>query len=63
MRHIEISIEATCLRYQPGDALGVWYQNDPALVKELVGVAVAEGRWLVTVDGKTPPLAEALEWH
>ena len=31
------------LRYQPGDALGVWYQNDPALVKELVELLWLKG--------------------
>ncbi|EFL9462850.1 sulfite reductase flavoprotein subunit alpha [Escherichia coli] len=36
VRHIEIDLGDSGLRYQPGDALGVWYQNDPALVKELV---------------------------
>lgn len=36
VRHIEIDLGGSGLRYQPGDALGVWYQNDPALVKELV---------------------------
>ncbi|STW72600.1 sulfite reductase subunit alpha [Klebsiella michiganensis] len=51
------------LRYQPGDALGVWYQNDPALVKELVELLWLTGEEPVTVDGKTLPLAEALEWH
>ncbi|XPE42088.1 hypothetical protein ACNKHK_17780 [Shigella flexneri] len=35
-RHIQIDLGDSGLRYQPGDALGVWYQNDPALVKELV---------------------------
>ena len=32
MRHIEISLADTGLTYQPGDALGVFFDNDPALV-------------------------------
>ena len=63
VRHIEIDLGDSGLRYQPGDALGVWYQNDPALVKELVGLLWLQGTEPVTVDGKTLPLAEALEWH
>ncbi|MGI1225060.1 NADPH-dependent assimilatory sulfite reductase flavoprotein subunit [Raoultella ornithinolytica] len=63
VRHIEIDLADSGLRYQPGDALGVWYQNDPALVKELVELLWLKGDELVTVDGKTLPLAEALEWH
>ncbi|QGN39432.1 NADPH-dependent assimilatory sulfite reductase flavoprotein subunit [Klebsiella oxytoca] len=63
VRHIEIDLGDSGLRYQPGDALGVWYQNDPALVKELVELLWLKGDEPVTVDGKTLPLAEALEWH
>ncbi|EJM7986692.1 NADPH-dependent assimilatory sulfite reductase flavoprotein subunit [Salmonella enterica] len=63
VRHIEIDLGESGLRYQPGDALGVWYQNDPALVKELVELLWLKGDEPVTVDGKTLPLAEALEWH
>lgn len=63
VRHIEIDLGDSGLRYHPGDALGVWYQNDPALVKELVELLWLTGEEPVTVDGKTLPLAEALEWH
>ena len=63
MRHIEIDLGDSGLRYQPGDALGVWYQNDPALVKELVELLWLKGDEPVTVGGKTQPLSEALQWH
>ncbi len=63
VRHIEIDLGDSGLRYQPGDALGVWYQNDPALVKELVELLWLKGDEPVTVEGKTLPLAEALAWH
>lgn len=63
VRHIEIDLGDSGLRYQPGDALGVWYQNDPQLVKELVELLWLKGDESVTVEGKTLPLAEALEWH
>ncbi len=63
VRHIEIDLGDSGLCYQPGDALGVWYQNDPALVKELVELLWLTGEEPVTVDGKTLPLAKALEWH
>ncbi len=63
VRHIEIDLGDSGLRYQPGDALGVWYQNDPALVKELAELLWLKGDEPVTVEGKTLPLAQALEWH
>ncbi|MGY6028083.1 NADPH-dependent assimilatory sulfite reductase flavoprotein subunit [Phytobacter sp. AG2a] len=63
VRHLEIDLGDSGLRYQPGDALGVWYQNDPALVKELVELLWLKGDEQVTINGKTLPLAEALQWH
>ncbi|HDZ1950599.1 TPA: NADPH-dependent assimilatory sulfite reductase flavoprotein subunit [Klebsiella pneumoniae] len=63
VRHIEIDLGDSGLRYQPGDALGVWYQNDPQLVKELVELLWLKGDEPVTVEGKTLPLSEALQWH
>ncbi|GJL37901.1 sulfite reductase [NADPH] flavoprotein alpha-component [Enterobacter hormaechei] len=63
VRHIEIDLGDSGLRYQPGDALGVWYQNDPALVKELIELLWLKGDEPVSVDGKTLPLSEALQWH
>ncbi|MEB0981805.1 NADPH-dependent assimilatory sulfite reductase flavoprotein subunit [Citrobacter portucalensis] len=63
VRHIEIDLGDSGLRYQPGDALGVWYQNDPALVKELVELLWLKGDEPVTVEGKTLSLAAALQWH
>ncbi|MBJ9213786.1 NADPH-dependent assimilatory sulfite reductase flavoprotein subunit [Citrobacter freundii] len=63
VRHIEIDLGDSGLRYQPGDALGVWYQNDPALVKELVELLWLKGDEPVTVEGKNLSLAEALQWH
>ncbi|MGL5431914.1 MAG: flavodoxin domain-containing protein, partial [Plesiomonas shigelloides] len=34
IQHIELDLAGTGLTYQPGDALGVWQHNDPALVAE-----------------------------
>jgi sulfite reductase (NADPH) flavoprotein alpha-component len=36
VRHIEISLAGSGLTYQPGDALGVYFSNDPELVRELL---------------------------
>lgn len=36
VRHIEISLAGRGLTYQPGDALGVYFNNDPGLVRELL---------------------------
>lgn len=63
VRHIEIDLGDAGLRYQPGDALGVWYENDPALVKELTELLWLRGDESVEVKGQTLPLSLALQQH
>ncbi|MBI6549372.1 NADPH-dependent assimilatory sulfite reductase flavoprotein subunit [Xenorhabdus lircayensis] len=63
VRHIEIDLGDSGLRYQPGDALGVWFENDPALVDELIALLWLEGSEQVNVHGKSRPLREALISH
>ncbi|QQG27605.1 NADPH-dependent assimilatory sulfite reductase flavoprotein subunit [Pectobacterium carotovorum] len=63
VRHIEIDLGDSGLRYQPGDALGVWFDNDPALVQELLELLWLKGDESISVDGKTLPLSQALKSH
>ncbi|VEA71909.1 Sulfite reductase [NADPH] flavoprotein alpha-component [Serratia rubidaea] len=63
VRHIEIDLGDSGLRYQPGDALGVWFDNDPALVDELVQLLWLKGDETVEADGKTLSLSDALRSH
>lgn len=63
VRHIEIDLGDSGLRYQPGDALGIWYENDPALVSELTGLLWLQGDEPVEVNGQTLALADALQKH
>lgn len=60
IRHIEISLEGSDLRYQPGDALGVWFDNDAALVDELLALTGLSGDETVSVAGQSQPLKQAL---
>ncbi|MEX0445503.1 NADPH-dependent assimilatory sulfite reductase flavoprotein subunit [Xenorhabdus sp. SGI246] len=63
VRHIEIDLGDVDLHYQPGDALGVWFENDPALVDELINLLCLEGTESVNVHGKSLTLSEALSSH
>ncbi|MEL7593425.1 assimilatory sulfite reductase (NADPH) flavoprotein subunit [Aeromonas veronii] len=38
IRHIEINLADSGLSYQPGDALGVWFDNDAELVGEVLAL-------------------------
>ncbi|WP_145931743.1 NADPH-dependent assimilatory sulfite reductase flavoprotein subunit [Yersinia bercovieri] len=63
VRHIEIDLGDSGLRYQPGDALGVWFDNDPALVDELLALLWLKGDEPVGIDGQNMPLVQALRSH
>ena len=63
VRHIEIDLGDSGLRYQPGDALGIWFENDPALIKEVVELLWLKGDESVEVNGKTLALSKALQHH
>ncbi|EOD8958159.1 NADPH-dependent assimilatory sulfite reductase flavoprotein subunit [Providencia stuartii] len=63
VRHIEIDLGDSGLRYQPGDALGVWFDNDPALVEELVSLLWLTGDEKVQVAEQSYTLRDALTHH
>lgn len=63
VRHIEIDLGDSGLRYQPGDALGVWFDNSPALVDELLALLWLKGDELVSIDGQNMPVSQALHSH
>lgn len=64
-RHLELSLEGSGLVYEPGDSLGIYPTNDPALVDELIKTCGWNPEVVVTVhkNGDTLPLKEALTSH
>lgn len=60
VRHIEISLADSGLTYQPGDALGVYFQNDPALVSALLATTGIDGQSTIQLDGAELTIAQAL---
>lgn len=63
VRHIEIDLTDSGITYQPGDALGVWYENRPQLVNALLDSVGLSGHEDVQVDGETLSLHLALTHH
>ena len=59
IRHVEIALGAG-LSYEPGDALGVWPRNPPALVDAVIASLRLDGATPVTHDGQTRPLHDWL---
>ncbi|OLN21978.1 sulfite reductase [NADPH] flavoprotein, alpha-component [Domibacillus antri] len=64
-RHLEISLEGSGLTYQPGDALGIYPQNDPELVDKLIQALNWNPDETVTVnkEGDVLSLRDAFTSH
>ncbi|MGB1197842.1 MAG: assimilatory sulfite reductase (NADPH) flavoprotein subunit [Thalassotalea sp.] len=60
VRHIEIDLGESGITYQAGDALGVWFNNDQALVSELISALGFSANDSVEVSGNTLSLEAAL---
>lgn len=60
VRHVELSLEGSGLKYEPGDALGVWPVNPPRLVDALLATLQLDGDAAVSQGEQTLPLREWL---
>jgi sulfite reductase (NADPH) flavoprotein alpha-component len=56
IRHVELSLEGSGLRYEPGDALGVWPVNPPKLVDAVLAELGLYGESIVSHGGQSLPL-------
>jgi sulfite reductase (NADPH) flavoprotein alpha-component len=56
VRHVELSLEGSGLTYQPGDALGLWPTNPPALVDAVLALLRLDGDREVAHGGHALPL-------
>lgn len=63
--HLELSLEGSGLTFEPGDSLGIYPENDPALVTSLLEEMNWDPEQQVTVNkkGESLPLKEALITH
>ncbi|MFC7322616.1 assimilatory sulfite reductase (NADPH) flavoprotein subunit [Halobacillus campisalis] len=61
-RHLELDLEDSGLQYEPGDSLGIFPENDPNLVEQLIEVMEWDAEELVQINkqGESKPLREAL---
>ncbi|MFB5676164.1 assimilatory sulfite reductase (NADPH) flavoprotein subunit [Paenibacillus terreus] len=63
-RHIELSLEGSNLQYEPGDSLGIYPENHPRLVDELIDAMGWKAEESVTLkNGDVLALRDALLRH
>ncbi len=60
VHHLALAIDPAAIRYRPGDALGVLFRNDPALVDELLSLTGLSGDAQITVRDEPLSLYDAL---
>lgn len=60
VRHIEISLSGSGLRYLPGDSLGIWPVHSPAQVAQWLETLGLDGGALATRGGRSLPLSQWL---
>lgn len=60
IRHIELDLSDSDLHYQPGDAVGVWYQNSHDLVEEILSITQLAGETPVEHHGQQIALKTVL---
>jgi len=58
--HLELSLEASGLSYEPGDALGVYPSNAPDVLDALLQALHFDGTERITIDGEERLLYDAL---
>ncbi|MDT0596522.1 assimilatory sulfite reductase (NADPH) flavoprotein subunit [Glaciecola petra] len=60
IRHIEIMLEDSGLKYQVGDALGIYFKNDPEIVERILRVTQTKAEEEVSVKNEVMTLSQAL---
>lgn len=62
--HYEIDLEGSGISYQPGDSLGVYFQNSDDLVEEILRLTAVNATDTVTLhNGQSLSIGEALKAH
>jgi len=60
VRHIEIDLDGSGITYQPGDALGVWYENSSELANAILAKVGLSGVESIDVEGESLSIHSAL---
>ena len=60
VQHLSLAIDPQLVTYRPGDALGVWFRNDPQLVDAVLHLTGLDAKEPVEIQGRSEDLGEAL---
>ena len=60
VHHLSLAIDPQVVTYQPGDAMGVWFRNDPDLVDSVLHITGLDAEEPVEIQGQSQTLVKAL---
>jgi sulfite reductase (NADPH) flavoprotein alpha-component len=60
VQHLSLAIDPQRVTYRPGDALGVWFRNDPDLVEGVLQFTGLDAAEPVAIQGQPQSLGEVL---
>ncbi len=60
VRHLVLSIDPDLCDYTAGDALGIWFKNDPELIDSVLSTLEINGSSLISIGGEQLELRQAL---
>jgi sulfite reductase (NADPH) flavoprotein alpha-component len=60
IQHIELALEGSGLSYQAGDALGVWFKNDPLMVDEILALVKVDPDIIIENKNNSLTVRQAL---
>ncbi|WP_424405937.1 assimilatory sulfite reductase (NADPH) flavoprotein subunit [Pasteurella sp. PK-2025] len=61
VRHLEFDLSGSGLQYQAGDVLGVYFENDPELVAEILAAVGVNADETIELNGKRLSVSTALQ--
>jgi sulfite reductase (NADPH) flavoprotein alpha-component len=60
IQHIELALEGAGLSYQAGDALGIWFKNDPLMVDEILALVKVDPDIIIENKNNSLTVRQAL---
>jgi sulfite reductase (NADPH) flavoprotein alpha-component len=63
VRHIEVDLAGSGIHYQPGDSLGVWFNNDSTLVTDLLALLNIDPEQPIQLNDKIDSIRNLLLSH
>jgi sulfite reductase (NADPH) flavoprotein alpha-component len=60
VHHLALEVDPAAIRYRPGDSLGIFFRNDPALIEEILSCSGLAGEAKVSLRGDDLTLAQTL---